>query len=335
MKVNSSYSTSRPLLCCVPQGSCLGPWLYLTYAGTLFDEVPPEVSVYGFADDHIANVQFVPDSFNEAGAICTLQQSATTINNWMKSNKLKMNTDKTEFIMFGGQFQLNKCHTTNINIAGDVVSRVKAIKYLGAILDQFLSFKDHVNAKCRTAMFNYFRIKSIRKYLTKESTEVLLLSLVISHLDYCNVILYGITESDIFKLQRIQSMCAKLVLGRDRYASSKQALFDLHWLPIKARITFKILSFMYNCSKGHAPAYLLELLSKPDTKRSGLRSGDSVDSRFVVPFNKRKTFSDRSFSTVGPKLWNELPLSIRAANTILDFKRKLKIFYFDQFYSLF
>ena len=98
---------------------------------------------------------------------------------------------------------------------------------------------------------------------------------------------------------------------------------------------FKTLSFMYNCSKGQAPAYLLELLSKPEAKRPGLRSNDTVHERFIVPCNKMKTFGDRSFSTIGPRLWNELPTHIQKAHSILDFKRKLKSYYFERFHSLF
>jgi len=101
-------------------------------------------------------------------------------------------------------------------------------------------------------MLNYFRIKNIRKYLTQDVTQILVLSLVISHLDYCNDMLFGILESELQKLQRIQNMCAKLVLQRGKYDSSKDSLFKPHWLPIKARINFKILCTMYNCFIGNA-----------------------------------------------------------------------------------
>jgi hypothetical protein len=216
----------------------------------------------------------------------------------MNQNKLKMNTSKTEFIMFGSRQQLNKCSTKEINIAGDSVKSVACVRYLGAFLDETLSFKDHIRTKCRTAMMNFLRIKSIRRYLTKEATEILVLTLVVSHLDYCNVILYGVAEQDLCKFQRIQNMCAKLVLRRGKYESSKQALFDLHWLPIKTRINQKLLTFMFQCSVGNAPAYLTELLSQYVPKRQGLRSSD-LTSVYSVPYNARKTFSDRAFSTAG------------------------------------
>ena len=101
----------------------------------------------------------------------------------MNENKLKLNTSKTEFIMFGSRPQLNKCRTKNIEIAGDKIESESCIRYLGAYLDETLNFKEHIKRKCRTAMLNYLKIKSIRKYLTAEATEILVLSLVISHLD--------------------------------------------------------------------------------------------------------------------------------------------------------
>ena len=252
----------------------------------------------------------------------------------MNKNKLKMNNSKTEFILFGSRGQLNKCQTKKINICGDFVNLQKCIRYLGVFLDETLSFKDHIKKKCNTAMYNYFKIKSVRKYLSKEATEILVLSLVVSHLDYCNVVLYGISKTDLLKLQRIQNMCAKLVLNRSKYDSSKQALYDLHWLPIKARIDFKILTYMYNCTVGNAPLYLKELLNNQVSKRN-LRSSQSSAFSYVVPFNKNKTFSDRSFSTVGPKLWNELPLLIRQSKSLDIFKQQLKTFFFEDFFSFF
>ena len=121
--INSTSSSPRQLQCSVPQGSCLGPWLYLAYAGTLFDIIPPSILVYGFADDHIANKKFRPTSIhNEIEAIQELEKCARIINDWMNSNKLKMNTSKTEFIIFGSRKQLDRCSTKLININDDGIN---------------------------------------------------------------------------------------------------------------------------------------------------------------------------------------------------------------------
>jgi len=129
-------------------------------------------------------------------------------------------------------------------------------------------------------------------------------------------------------------MCAKLVLNRRKSDSSKQALYDLHWLPIKARIQFKILVNMNNCRVGNAPTYLTDLLTcTPKVQKRSLRSSSfSVDSD-EVPFNKCKTFSDRSVSTIGPKLWNDLPLNIRQCSSVDSFKKHLKTHFFRDYFN--
>ena len=175
-------------------------------------------------------------------------------------------------------------------------------------LDDTLDFKEHTKRNCQTAMLSYFKIKCMRKYLTKEATEVLCLSFVISHLDYCNVILYGISQTELAKLQHIQNMCAKLMHNSSRYDSSKHSLNDLLWLPIKARINFKILTYMYNCSVGNGPQYLSELLTYKVSKHT-LRSSESAVGCYEVPYNRKKTFSDRSLALLGlgsgmHYLWN-------------------------------
>lgn len=104
VSVNSTLSSPHVLQCSVPQGSCLGPWLYLTYAGTLFDIVPPSMSVYGFAGDHLANKRFRPDSVNsELHSIKELEDCALSINSWMRENKLKMNNSKQNLLCLAAE----------------------------------------------------------------------------------------------------------------------------------------------------------------------------------------------------------------------------------------
>lgn len=164
--------------------------------------------MYGFADDHTASKCFKPTPALEAKSIAELEQFATQANDWMNSNKLNMNSSKTEHIIFGSAPQLRKLSKDKINICGHKIKRQSTIRYLGVYLDENLTFKHHIKIKCRTALLSFFRIKNIRKLLTQDATETLVLSLVISQLDYCNVILYGISNCDIAKLQRIQNMCA-------------------------------------------------------------------------------------------------------------------------------
>ena len=171
-----------------------------------------------------------------------------------------MNPSKTEFIYCDYTRQIQKCTISNINMAGNLILRSDTIKYLGVWLDSGLSFKTHVTKKCKAAMLNFIRIQSIRHLLSQETTASLLLSLCVSHLDYCNSILYGLPDNSIRKMQQIQNMCAHLVLRRNKWDSATACLASLHWLPIKQRIKFKLCMLTYKLLHNEGPKYLQDLL---------------------------------------------------------------------------
>ena len=121
-------------------------------------------------------------------------------------------------------------------------------------------------------MANFIKVKSICKYITQEACSKLLLMLCISHLDYSNAVLYGIPNKTLNKYHRIQSMCAKLVLGKSKYDSSTESLKALYWLPIQQQIEFKILTMTHKCINNLAPRYPQELILVKEQKRENMRS---------------------------------------------------------------
>ena len=161
--------------------------------------------------------------------------------------RLKLNCDKTELISFGSWQQLSKCSTTQMDLDGNLIPMSRYVKYLGGGLDATLNFKKHIGTVTGKAMANFFKIRGIRQFLNKEACQTLLLGLCISHLDYSNAMLYGVPEVDINCMQRVQNMCAKLTPNLDRYNSVTEALKKLRWLPIRQRITFKILTIVHKC----------------------------------------------------------------------------------------
>ena len=166
-------------------------------------------------------------------------------------------------------------------------------------LDQHMQLSEHIIKKCRTAMMNLQRIKFLHPSLNQEAAHILIRGLVTSHLDYCNVIFAGLPNVLLKILQKVQNISAKLVLGYNKYDSSTMALETLHWLPVKKRIDFKILTLVHKCLSGQAPEYLKNLLVIQQGGREGLCS--AMDSRKLnVPRTYYKTFADRSFSVYDP-----------------------------------
>ena len=331
--VNASYSNELSLKYGVPQGSCSGANNFVAYCAPIEDIVKEPVSINGYADDHSLRRTFNPNSrADESQCVKDLQISVQDIGNWMTSMRLKLNCDKTELILFGSRQQLLKCKTSEIELDGYPFSLSQYVKYLGGGLDSTLSFKKHIGNVTGKAMANFFRIRGIRKYLNKDACQTLLLGLCISHLDYTNAILYGLPDVDIDKLQRIQTMCAKLVLNRKKSDSATEALKELHWIPVRLRITFKLLMVIHRCLHGDAPKYLKDLLIRTPAPERNLRS--SIDTeRLIIPRIKLKTFASRAFSVAGPTEWNKLPLRIRHLTSYGQFKKEVKTHLFISYYS--
>ena len=154
VNIREHNSAPRELSFSVPQGSCALPVLYLAYASTLEKEVSQNIGIHGYADDHALRKTFSANSrVEENMAIKDMEDSSiNVIKSWMDANRLKMNGSKTEFIMFGHRKQLQKCITSSINIDGDSVNRLHIVKYLGALLDEELTLKQHIQHKCKSAM---------------------------------------------------------------------------------------------------------------------------------------------------------------------------------------
>ena len=213
VNINNSYSSEIDIAFSVPQGSCAGAPLFTAYCSSITTAVPACVDLNGFADDHSIRKDYNPNTAGEEEATNTLlSESLANVKKWMGSMRLKMNPDKTEYIQFGSRRQLAKVTQNDINCVGDIIDRSDVIRYLGADLDSTLSFEDHITRKCKCALANFFRIASFTKCLSRDTCQTLVLTLCLSHIDYCNAILVNLPECQIKRLQRVQNMRAKLIL---------------------------------------------------------------------------------------------------------------------------
>ncbi len=187
--------------------------------------------------------------------------------------------------------------------------------------------KDHVVKTSQSAYLHLRRLRFIRKYLSRKDTEKLVHAFITSKLDFNNGLLYGITGSNIYVLQKVQHSAARLITGAKIRDSMTPVLRSLHWLPIRARIEFKVSLLVFKCLNGLAPAYLSELIKPVDNV--GLRS--SINCMLQVP-KSRPTYGDRSFSVCGPRLWNSLPITVKTSTSLDGFKSQLKTHLFRLYF---
>ena len=153
-----------------------------------------------------------------------------------------------------------KGRTSALNVCGKIVDKSQCIKYLGTHLVEVLIFNVHSRTKCKTAIWNVMKVKIIRKYLDRDTCELLIHLIVMSHIDYANGLLAGVTELVLGMYQIIQNFAAKVVLNHSKYSSSTKCLTELHWCLVNARIEYKIALIIYKCLNGNVPKYLRHLL---------------------------------------------------------------------------
>ena len=121
----------------------------------------------------------------------------------MDKMQFKLNSDRTECILFGSKHQLNKAAHEPFRTGPDLIELSNKVKYLGGVLDNTLNFKLHVSLKLQKVMTNSIKIKSICRYITREACTTLVLMLCISHLDYSNALLYELPNKTIKRYQII------------------------------------------------------------------------------------------------------------------------------------
>ena len=147
-------------------------------------------------------------------------------------------------------------------------------------------------------------------------------ALVTPRLDYCNSLFYGHPSSLLSRLQRVQNSAARLIHNESRFSPSSPLLFDLHWLPVKYRIIFKILLLTYKAIHSLAPEYIIQLVKVKRSNHS-LRSSNTILLDFPT-IKSSKTLGDRSFFLAAPTEWNNLPPRIRKSPSLDIFKKLLK-----------
>ncbi len=137
--------------------------------------------------------------------------------------------------------------------------------------------------------------------------------------------LYGLSDKILYKVQKAQNAAARGVTGTNKFEHIRPLLNNLHWLPVKFRINFKILLLTFNAYDGLTPSYLCDLIEKMLPTYSLWNYNDFL---LVEPRTKLKIYSDRAFSKAAPFLWNPFPIDICRSPNVACFKQRLKTYLF-------
>ena len=310
-----------------PQGSVLGGKKYIMYSSPLANVTNAhDVSHKSYADDSSLYISFCLDDDSVINAIEQLELSLNNVQLWMSANMLMMNDDKTEVLLFASKNQLSRLSLPiSIKVGNMICKPMTEARNLGIVLDPTMSLHKQINSVTSMCYYYIRKISKVRRYLTTDAARSLMNAYVISRMDYGNALLAELPAYMIKKLQRVQNYAARVINRTGWRDSISRQLKELHWLPIKERIQFKILLTVYKSLNNLAPRYLKGLLSYQNPTRT-LRSSQQ---KFLSIKRYKTQYGKRAFSYIGPKLWNGIPLDIRTADSVQKFKTLLKTHLFS------
>ena len=240
---------------------------------------------------------------NASSALAKLNACLYDVQEWMSLSKLKLNPEKTEFIVFGSKAQRQKISSHfPVSILGSLLHPVDSVRNLGVWFDADFSFSEHIKRTCKACFLQMRDLRSLNQH----------------------------------KLQCIQNTLARIVTNHRKYAHVTPILQKLHWLPVKYRCIFKTATLVYKFLHSGSPSYFEPFLSFSSCPYSTRHSHPDRQYLTVPPFHssvfKSAKHFGHSFAFDAPKIWNDLPQDVRSATSVASFRKKLKTYLFAKAY---
>lgn len=305
----------------VPQGSILGPLLFILYSSDVTEEIR-HCRYHMYADDLQVYVSFKPRDTTDA--LLKLNADLSGIAAWAGNNTLVLNPTKSKFMLFGTKQQIAAVENRGMSVVidGESVERVWVARNLGVIFDAGLRFESHVNELARSCLFKLKLLYGIRRHLCKQLRARLCEALVLSRLNYCYPV-FGpcLLARSLRVLQRIQNACVRFSEGVPPRSHISPVINSCNMLNMKARRDLHFASLLFDVVNCEAPKYLHSKLNWASSNSVYNTRGRSW--RLITPRHKTAAFRG-SFRYSATKCWNNLPPPIRQCKSKLAFKLKLK-----------
>ncbi len=300
----------------VPQGSILGPLLFLVFINDLCNSIELcGTSMY--ADDTAIFYM----SENEDDLRLALQFDLQTVSVWMTENRLSLNTAKTKFMMLGTKARLRRARPFSLSLNGDRIDTVTSFKYLGMILDSHLQFDVHID-KLVDKTTNKLGLLYKTRWLFNEQTALMLYkSLLTPHFDFGSVIYEVAPMYQLNRLQIIQNAAARLILLADPRCPIYELHERLHIDTLATRRAKSMVKLTYACTHDEQPHYLFDQLNKMD---HGTRRTRATESGLLIIPRVNTKYGQFSFGFRAPAQWNLTKCELKAAVNKLQLKNLLK-----------
>ena len=310
--LNGHESSMKSITCGVPQGSLLGPLLFILYINDLQNS-SEILSFICFADD----TNLFLSHRNPNTLIHMLNSELKLVQSWIHANKLSLNIDKTYYMLFSNSLQFIPGH---VQINGINLTKVDSIKFLGLYIDSDLSWKSHINFLTKVLSRNAGILNKLKDYFPTNILQIIYSTMISPYLNY-GILAWGNTTQSLLDSLFLLQKRAIRIINKTGYLSHTDEFFHKNKiLKLSDLFYYNLGIFMYKLSKNDLPDIFLHMFKRNYSIHNyPTRQRDD----YHLP-RTRTIFAKKTIMYAGPKYWNDLPIELAGCLSLSTFKYKLR-----------
>ncbi|CAL1671997.1 unnamed protein product [Lasius platythorax] len=299
----------------VPQGSVLGPLLFLLYINDITEVIKDTCEIKLFADDAIIYTA----GYSSKEISDKLNEKMKKIEKWLKINRLKLNIDKTKVMLLRGVRKKVMEENFRVIMQNKMLEVVSEIKYLGVIIDKNLNFSAHVDYISKKVGAKLGIMRRTGASMSSYMKCTVYKAVVAPILEYCASVLIGISKTNVNNLQKLQNQGMRIILKCNKKTRIRDMLEALHFTSIDERIEYNVCLLVYKMINGMCPSYLYNK-SELVKHRSAINTRQKEN---VYIERCRSREEQKMLLHDGFKMYNKLPNDIKKEQRLQNYRRML------------
>ena len=317
VKVNNSNSSFKPVSCGVPQGSILGPLLFLIF----INDLPlciNNVFIDLYADDTTLYFIHTSQEIIEQN----LQAALNELQLWCKSNGMMLNSAKTKVMFVTTNQKRHRLDNDKLKLFynDEELQAIDNDKILGVFVDNNLTWSGHVKHVTKKITSNIWLLSKIKAFLSKEHRVQFYKSYIQPHIDFCNIVWGGTSEANKMMIFRLQKRACRVILDYN-VDDSEEAMKSLNIHSIYDRVFLRKAKFMFKVFHEKAPVYINENFKLRSNVNNSIVLRSATAKCYVPPKPSTEAFK-QSMRYSGCMVWNSLPETIKKADSLSSFHNR-------------